>query len=409
MDHCEFAEAEFTDVCMKFINVSGSDFVGTRFEDVVFEDCDFTSGEWRASQFTRVQFIRCTFKFTTINLCVFDDCSFCEQSTVELDHTAVNYNVFSRTSFNSVIRSDDVLSNNFGLPGNRQRPLLVLQGSENTLESMCLSCANGHISVPVFVESIENEFNVFSQTRLKKLKLEFISNIISSLARNGNISASSMIYIENLLYDLARSVKNEADLRTVMSAIVIIRNALFDLEIQLAESRRGYEIDSFDHIIIRYEKSFSMDDAKELAEVLSYIAAQNSHVFVVTEVIQGSTLIKISNVKGLVKVFSIIIAIQHIIGQATITIKQGTQFVRSVTEFRGAISECVSTPMVPANYPVSLQKEKIRSILNGPVASSYEPVRKVVAEKGKGILRFDEKATAVIDLKPDQSGKKRVK
>jgi uncharacterized protein YjbI with pentapeptide repeats len=402
MDQCEFAEAHFTKIVMKSVKLSGSDFVGTRFEDVIFEDCDFTNGEWRDSQFTRVAFTRCIFKHTTINLCVFNSCSFCSTSTQWLDHSAVNYNVFTGTTFSSQVNSTAVISKNFGLPGNGNNTSLIVNGVGKTLEEVCISSANGFTSIPDFVDAIENEFMLITQTRMKKLRLEFISNIISSMAHSGAISASSMIYIEKLLYGLAQTVTSESDLRSVMSAILIIRNALFESAMDLIEKKRGYENDYCNQIVIRFEKIFDRADADELAEALSYVAAQNSSSLIVTEVEHGSTIMKI--------IVSAILTVPCFLDATNSLLRQASVTVRSATDLKRAVYEYNETPLVPNNYPITKQTDKIPAIMkNGAVLPEYGPVRDLIEKSGKKIIRFDEKAEVIIHSKRGQVMQKKVK
>lgn len=400
LSHCEFAEAHFSKTFMKSVDLNGSDLVGARFEDMTFEDCDFTSGEWRDTQFVRVTFTRCSFEYTTINLCTFVSCTFCNESTEWLDHNAVNYNVFSDSHFNSSVRNPTVLSRNFGLPGKASLSAMIPLNVGPSLEEVCLASSCGVISIPAFVNAIDNEFLTSSGTRLKKLRLEFISNIIASLAREGAISASSMIYAEKIFQNLAQTITNESDFRTAMSAIINIRNALFQSGIEASDTWHEYELFYCSHILIHYEREFSRADAEELAEDLAYVAIQDSTAIHVTNIRPGSTIIDLA-VSSVVTASSVLMATNFLLRQATITIKRAY-------ELKKCISDLSKVTSVQPRSPKTNRSDKIPAIMkSGAVLSEYQPLREVVEKNGKRVVRFDEKADVVIHIQAEPGGKKR--
>lgn len=394
LDQCEFAESQFKSVFLKSTNLTGSDFVSAQFEDVIFEDCDFTNGEWRDSQFVRVTFKGCIFKHTTINLCVFDDCVFCAESTKWLDHDAVNYNVFSKTMFNSVVQSTTVLSKNFSLPGNVSGTSIVSHGRGITLEEFCLSSASGQISIHNFVAAIEDELLVISQTRMKKLRLAFISNIISSLANEKAISVSSMICIENIFSNLAQSATNESDFRAAMSAFINIRNSIFECSVNLAEKWAEYDGDYCSRITIRYNQTFQRVDVDDLAEILGYLVAQDFSALYVSEVRYGSTIIELSTV-SIMSVSAFLMAVNLVLQQATITVKRFAALKKAVSK-----KSLVRTG--------STRTKKVSAIMTSQAMPiEYKKVKEVIELKGDDIVRFDEKADIIIHATRDLERKKR--
>lgn len=402
VSHCEFAEAYLHKTAFKSVDFSGSDLVGARFEDVVFEDCDFTSGEWRETQFTRVIFIRCVFKHTTINLCTFISCSFCAKSTEWLDHIAVNYNVFSHTEFDSCAQNTTVLSKNFGLPASPAISAMIPAHAGLSLEEVCLARAIGMINIPALINAIESELVSTAKGRMKRLRLEFISNIITSLAREKSISASSMIYAEKVFQELAQTVADENDFSTVMSAIINIRNALFQNGVETADAWKEHELSYCSHIQIHYDRNFSRDDATELAENLAYVAQHDPTTLQVADVRTGSTIIEIA-VSAAFTASSLLIATNFLLRQATVTVQR-------VNTFKKEWAKLCKPPAIKTRTLKTNQADKLPAIMkSGSVLPELQPVKELVEKEGKKVVRFDEKADVVIQVQPTPVKRRKVK
>jgi len=402
LSHCEFAEAHLSKTVLKSADLRGTDFVGASFDEVVFEDCNFTGGEWRDTYFLRVSFIGCCFDYTTINLCTFTSCQFCESSTQWLDHGAVNYNVFSGTAFKSSILSVDVLSKNFGLPGTEFIAANVPATVGTLLEDVCLLSSRGVINIPALVEATENEAHNCTGPKMKKLRLEFLTNIIVSLALDHKISVSSMICVENIFTEMARSITNDANFRAAMSAIIAIRNALYQSGMDVFDTCWQFEHEFASRILIHYEKEFSLEDAEELAEMLGYVAVGDEAALQVADVRPGSTIIEMA-VTTVATASSVLMATNFLLRQATITVKRVDELKRAVTQF-------CNVPTAKARHLKRTDPEKVPAIMkSGTVFPEYQPLRELVEKRGKRVVRFDEKADVVVSIQVHPAGQKRGK
>jgi|GEM_PF-2877470 len=319
MDQTELAEAQIVDCVFESTDLTGSSFIGATVERTTFRNCIFADGEWRKSRFTKVIFQNCDFNYTTVNLCVFDECEFSGQGTKYLDNRPVNYNVFTRCKFEDLSFDDDVvLANNFGLPSTGQRKALTGYGSTISLEEICIKSSSGVIVASDLVDAVQNELRRMNVHRLKTLRLTFICNIVSGLARMNRISPSSVSYLEALFYNLGKAATSETDALAAMSIVISLRSLLFDFakETSVEPKIAGCLCQSLE---IRYARRYRPSDARELARILGELATGDGGTFIVSRFAHGSTIIELLAVQ-IVSVGAVITALNFALRQVNTTL-----------------------------------------------------------------------------------------
>jgi hypothetical protein len=137
-------------------------------------------------------------------------CEFKEGSIDGFDYKAVTYNVFSKGGFDGGVYNETVLPRNFGLKPAKLSSSIVPFGKEITLEQVCLVSGSRRVSAYDIVRAIENEYANF-HGRMKKLRLEFIANIVRVMASERRMAPGSLVYIEGLLSELGARFLEDGD------------------------------------------------------------------------------------------------------------------------------------------------------------------------------------------------------
>lgn len=393
LDQCEFGEAKLTNTSFLRCLVEGTDFVRATFSNVLFEQCDFTDGEWRESVFTRVKFIRCKFAHTTVNLCTFYECEFLDGSLEGLDYKAVNYNVFSKCQFDGGISSETVLSRNFGLKPAKASSSVVNFGNDITLEQVCLVSGARRPRVFDLVAAIEGECSNF-RGRLKKLRLEFISNIVRLMASERTIAPSSLVYIEGILSRLGTTMLEDGYPEAIISAFVTVRSSLFERvnEILLSEpaSKGGSG-----KILLEYHATYSREEGQAITSALDQILGGGTGTVRLVSVRHGSTIFSI-DVSGLIcSAAAAIAAINLLLSQATISIKKLKALKKELAGRK---------PRPKARRSVAiLEKPTPALLLSGKQPTELIRLRRAVEENGMLLVRLDEPASVTIFIREDRT------
>jgi uncharacterized protein YjbI with pentapeptide repeats len=391
LDQCEFGEAQLTKTSFVRCLLDGTDFVRATFSDVLFDECDFTDGEWRESVFTRVKFIRCKFAHTTVNLCSFYDCEFLAGSLDGLDYKAVNYNVFSKCQFDGGILSETVLSRNFGLRPAKPSSSVVHFGDTITLEQVCLVSGARPTRVFDLVRAIEAECANF-RGRLKKLRLEFISNIVRLMASERTIAPSSLVYIEGVLSALGSTLLEDGDPQAILSAFITVRNALFDRvnEILLAESS---SVGATEKIVLEYYATYSREEGVAIAAALDQLISGGTHAVRLVSVRPGSTIFSI-DVSGLIcSAAAALAAINLLLSQATVSVKKLKALKKELT---------VRKPRAKSRKSVTALKRPTPALLlSGKQPPELIRLRRAVQESGIILVKLDEPVTGILFIRED--------
>jgi uncharacterized protein YjbI with pentapeptide repeats len=392
LDQCEFAEAQLTRTSFTSCRLDGTDFVRATFSDILFEDCDFTDGEWRESIFTRVRFVRCTFVHTTVNLCSFYECEFLAGSLDGLDYKAVNYNVFSKCKFDGGISSETVLSRNFGLKPAKAPTSVVHYGGKISLEAVCLASGVRPTRVLDLVSAIELECTDF-RGRLKKLRLEFISNIVRLMASEQTIAPSSLIYIEGVLSTLGVTLSDNGDAQAILSAFVTVRNALFD---RVNEISAGEPISdgTVERILLEYEATYAREEGEAITASLNHILADGTNAARLVSVRHGSTIFSI-DLPGLIcSAVAVVAATNLLLSQATLSIRKFKALKKELTRRK------------PRSKPSRRSVATIKKPTPALLLSARQPpelvrLRRAVQEHGLVLVRLDEPARVTLFIRED--------
>ena len=393
LDQCEFGEAQLTKTSFLHCLLDGTDFVRATFSDVLFEDCDFTDGEWRESVFTRAKFVRCKFAHTTVNLCSFYKCEFLDGSLSGLDYKAVNYNVFSKCQFDGGISSETVLSRNFGLKPAKASSSLVSFGNDITLEQVCLVSGARPTKVFDLVRAIEVECSNF-RGRLKKLRLEFISNIVRLMASERTIAPSSLIYVEGILSRLGTTLLEDGDPQAVISAFVTVRNALFERVNEILLNESVSEGDA-SKILLEYHETYTREEGQAITSALDQILGGGTGTVRLVSVRHGSTIFSI-DVSGLIcSVAAALAAINLLLSQATISIRRIKTLKKQMTGRK-------PRPRSKRSVAV-LEKPTPALLLSGRQPNELIRLRRAVEETGILLVQLDEPASVVLFIREDRT------
>ncbi|CAN5257604.1 hypothetical protein BH11PSE4_BH11PSE4_38860 [soil metagenome] len=391
LDQCEFGEAQFTKT--NFVNASldGSDFVRATFSESSFENCDLSDGEWRESIFDRVRFLGCKFSHTTVNLCIFIECEFADGSTVGLDYKAVNYNVFSKCRFDRGIASETVLSRNFGLKPAQPASSLIQFGQNASLEQICLTSGEGRVSIYDLIQAISKEFTTF-RGRMKKLRLEFISNILKILTSERRIAASSLVYIEGMLSALGSTALEDGDPQAILSAFVTVRNALLELS-TATHSDAAMEGALCTKVVLIYDSEFSEEYASAMVKSIDTILTDGQGGVALASVQRGSTIITM-DIQGMV------CSAVAVLGAINLFVSQLTTSVKRIKTLRKTLVKTKVRPRKPTKRQ-ELVKRNPGFLFSGEQPVELIRVRKAVQENGMIIIRMDEPAVLKLFIQED--------
>jgi len=387
LDHAELAESTISRSRFANSTLAISDIVRTNVTDTEFDTCDFTNGDWRESRFERVKFRDCKFDHTTINLCSFASCEFLGLSTSALDHRSVSYNTFARCTFEYQASDPLVIGRNFGLPlvPGARLPIAVSTGM--TLEQVCALSSQGDVTVADLVQAIEQE-SVSPKPRLKKLRLQFISNILGLLAQEGRISPASLIYIEGIFIRLAKAASDETDFLAAMGALVNVRNALYEVAAR-ARASASRSADTCDTVILAFKSTFSKDEVAAFVNALSEIIFGRPGDIVVRSIRPGSTIVECA-FSVAASVGTVLAAINLLLSQANTLVKRATALRSSIRRFQGAAVKEKRThnKRLPAKVPAILDP--------GSVMPELIPLRAAVERDGRILILFDERAEVAL-------------
>jgi hypothetical protein len=390
LDYCELAESTFSDTKFVNVNLSASDFVRSAITDCTFEACNFSNGEWRQSKFEDVNFVGCDFTHTTINLSSFQNCRFSNELSGSLDRRSISYNTFAVCSFEKPVSDHLVISRNFGLPSLPGISPPTPAHAGMTLEELCVQSSTGLVTARNLIDALHDE-GAKPQGRLKKLRLEFISNIIGLLARKGMLSASSLTYVETILVEFAKRATNEVDFMAVMTAVVNVRNALYDVATKAANTGSLQDV-TCAGIVFRFKAMFNHDEAQTFIDTLSEVVFGRGGDIEIVSVRAGSTWIEC--------VFPILASASTVMGAVNLLLSQSNTTVDKVTQLSGKLIRALrrkrpTAPQRPTKRPTKRRKPKESSrmpaIMNPAIAvPELVTIRAAMQRSGEILVRFDD-------------------
>jgi uncharacterized protein YjbI with pentapeptide repeats len=400
LDHCELAESVVERSTFTEVSLSTTDIVRASVKEVIFDRCDFSNAELRQTRFDAAIFRDCTFSHTTINLCSFSGCQFDGAKPAALDHRSVSYNTFSECVFNQRFSDSLVVSRNFGVPAAIGKSVSTLAGAETTLEHVCLLSSSGQVLAADLAHAVENEF-AQPKPRLKKLRLEFISNIVSLMSREGRISAASLVYIEGLFSKLARHAVDETDFLAAMNALVNLRNALYDVATRSQTYRSSDETTCYG-VSLTFRSAFDLREAEVFANALSEVVFGRPGDITIVAVRSGSTIVEC--------VFSTIATVGTVLGGINLLVSQVHMLVERVEKLRKRITK-LTAPPASRSVDKRTAASRVPAILDPSIAvPELVPLRAVVERDGRLLLLFDEPTTvALVTMLREQGGNRRRK
>jgi hypothetical protein len=384
-NNTEFTEGNIERSIFSGTDLSGSDLIDSHFEDCKFTRCIFEKGEWRNSSFVRCTFDQCLLTHTTVTLCTFANCSFDAGTQKTIEHRSAYFNVFADCVFERPFVDPGFSSRNFGIPTTVAGYTLVSAGSHTSIEHLCLLNNSGRLKSIDVVEVAEAlcQSLVDGMQRLNST-LVFFSKIIRTLTEETRISATSLIYLEEVISGLAGSVDDQDLFSAAMLAIVEIRSALFsimkeaDLKEQSDENVR--------EIRIVFSATYTRRQADALKSALEHTSALADGDLVIRDFRQGSTWIEITSA-AVVSLGGLLVALNFVLRQAKIAVDRVAALKKSLAKAKGPATKEAKSSV--ARKP----REKLPSILKaGPVAPELKPVREVVHRYGRILVEMDSKA-----------------
>jgi len=387
-DQCEFGEAQITHTHFVEVLLDGADFVRATMSGGSFQNCDLTDGEWRESIFQNVKFIDCKFAHTTVNLCRFFSCEFDAVSIAGFDYKAVNYNVFSNCTFEKGIASETVLARNFGLRAANASVALVLSGTL-TLEQLCRMSGSRPVKVWELVQAIDHECVGF-HGRLKKVRLEFISNLIGALASEQRLSPASLMYIEGIFTKAARVALEHGDIQALLLIIITIRNDLVTLINKILEYAPSELQTRCLGIVIEYNESFSKDDATAWTVALDHILTDGRSKISLSSFQGGSTILGIDLSDIFCSAATVLAALNLLLSQIKVSILRYRDLKRTLVRSKSAANSTKRRRKAQSQISALLWSEKpVREVVR---------LRTAVARRGKVLVRLDEPARLTLRI-----------
>lgn len=398
LDHSEFAEARAEHCEFRGCDLSGSDLVDSLFSDVLFVACRFETAEWRDATFQHCRFIDCNFSHATIALCAFTRCSFDAASMRQLEHRAVSFNVFSECDFPGQTHDRLVASRNFGIPAAAEVSELVSKETSITIEHICLMNNRGHLRVAAVADAAEALCTALSSGRQRRNStLMFLAKIVRVLTQERRISATSLIYLEEVISHFASLVDDQDTFISAMAAVIEIRTALFSIS---TEAVRTGDATTFRSVRLRFSRTYARDQAEALRDAIAEAAGVPSAELEIETFRQGSTFIELIATAG-VSASAFLLSLNLILRQATVTVER-------LNELRGAIKTLRrgTTSRRSSKASAGRKLTKVQSIIATPaVAAILIPVRNAVRRSGRTLVELDEPAT--VSMSPKKPNRRR--
>jgi hypothetical protein len=281
-----------------------------------------------------------------------------------------------------------VLANNFGLPSKGARKSLANIGPGISLEEVCIKSSSAQTVVSELVDAIEREFRSANVHRLRHMRLEFISNIISALARTNGVSALSLTYLETFFLDVARNAVTEADVLAAMSVVLNIRSLLFDFMRQPSSHAELAEFQCQD-IEIRYERVYGQADALELAKILGELTNGDPDTFAVSRFAHGSTIIELVAMQ-IVSVGAALTALNFVLRQLNTSLLHAQKVRRNATKLLSAAPKAAKKRRKKTASRVQTLQQ------SAAVSKEASLLRQAVSAHGYQVVLLDDEAETTV-------------
>jgi hypothetical protein len=366
--------------------------VDCRFENTEFSTCDFTKGEWRESAFIGCRFLDCDFTHTTIALCRFIQCEFDAKTIDRLENRSIYSNVFQRSIFERKLSDQAFCSRNFGIPALEQTGTMVRSDLGMTIEQVCLLNNLGRLRTVDVITVTENICAALTKGgQRRNSTLRFLCNVVRMLTEERRISATSLMCLEAIVLDLANVTTDPDVFKTSMDAIVEFRNAL----VLIAEETQGVDFQDIEGDVrgmsVFFPETYDRRQVELLKDALAETASGRASGLVIEKIQHGSTLIEIV-ASGVMSAAGLLTALNYILRQATITVKELGKLNKAVKTSFKASSTKRPTKTVTGKCP-----SKVPAIMKtGAVSETMQPVQAAVRKHGKALALMDEKAEVTV-------------
>jgi uncharacterized protein YjbI with pentapeptide repeats len=392
MNNTEFSEARVQKSNFLSTDLSGSDFVDSLFECTDFLNCNFEKGEWRDTTFRRCKFVGCNFDHTTVTLCVFVGCDFDAETFSTAEHRAFYFNTLSRCKFGRLADDSHFASRNFGIPAIGNQGTIVPTDSQISIEQLCLLNNVGRsrvIDVAGVAESICASLADGVQRRFSTLI--FFSKIVRVLTDERRISPTSLIYLEQTIAKFAGSVDDQDLFTAAMTAVIEIRSALYSVATEAQNQAWENSSEPTRNITIRFAETYVRNQVEVLRQTLATVAGVNADGLGIESIRNGSTIIEFVSA-NVIAIGALLVAINFVLRQATITVKEVTSLSHFISKARKT-----GKPNTKLSRSTRRVRNKVPAVLQtGPVLPELAPVRAAVHRYGRVLVEMDEKAHITI-------------
>jgi hypothetical protein len=385
LNNSEFSEASVGRCHFEATDLSGCDFVDCLIENTTFINSVFEDGEWRDTTFVNCLFVLCTFAHTTIALCRFVECEFDADSLKSAEHRAIYFNVFTSCRFARLVADPVFASRNFGIPAISTGKELVTTGRAVSIEQICLLNNLGRLRVAMLADVAEVICSSLGgKTHRRNSTLTFFSNIVRILTDERRISATSLIYLEELITRFATTVDDQDLFMAAMSSVIEIRSALFSVTAESAA--RPDAGNNVRGVTIVFSPAYVRRQVEAFRDALAEAAGISGGELEIKKIEPGSTFIELASA-AILSTGALLSGLNFVLRQATVTIERLAQLQRSVRQFN------VPTVQPKPKRPAKKKPAKATAIMRtGTVAPELAPVRTAVRRNGRVLVEMDEPA-----------------
>jgi uncharacterized protein YjbI with pentapeptide repeats len=396
LNDTELSEAKIERCRFQRTNLTGCDFVDTVFEDTIFDHCTFLKGEWRDTVFRKCRFVECSFEHTTVTLCSFIRCTVDGPSLKTAEHRSVYFNVFSRCRLGAVITDPVFASRNFGTPASGLPDQLVPTEAGTTIEQMCLLNNVGHFRVVSLVDVATSICTSLARQGYRRSSaLRFYAKILRTLTEERRISATSLMFLEELITGFGATIDEQDLLMAAMAAVIEIHSALLAIASENPIAGVQHAGTPVRHVTITFSETYQYHQAGALRDALAAATDAAPHDLMIDDVRPGSTIIEITTT--VISVGGLLAALNFVLRQANVTVQEVTHIKRSVYAFQKA------TPKKRSSRALAVRHQsKITATLQPDSAvPQLARLRKAVRRHGRDLAEMDEPAEII--MLPEQA------
>jgi hypothetical protein len=387
LNDTELSEARIERCRFENTNLGGCDFVDSTFEETLFVNCSFLKGEWRDASFRNCQFLDCSFIYTTVTLCSFTACTLDAKSLQSAEHRGAYFNVFSRCRLAVAVTDPVFASRNFGTPAEGIHGQLVTSESGTSIEQMCLLNNVGRFRVVSLIHVATSICTSLARQGYRRSSaLTFFSKILRTLTEERRISATSLMYLEELITGFGATIDEQDLLMAAMSAVVEIHSALLAIAAENPIAGEQQADSPARSVTIHFSESYRRRQVEVLRDALAAAADVDPDALTIDDIRSGSTIIDLSS--AVVSVGGLLMAVNFVLRQATVTVQHATNIKKAVYKFHKA------APKKSTNRALTIPpRAKIQATLQPDSAvPALGRLRREVRRNGRDLIELDEPA-----------------